>query len=184
MKSPLCILHLEDNPNDSALVEATLEAGGIPCTTTCVQNHDDFVAALEHGGFDLILSDFSMPAFDGLSALKIARAEQPNLPVILVSGTLGEELAIDSLNNCATDYVLKERLARLVPAVRRAMHAVEERAERRRLELQFIEAQKMEVIGQLAGGVAHDFNNILAVIMCYSDLITSDLSPDRSEEHT
>ena len=178
MKSPLCILHLEDNPNDAALVEATLEAGGITCTTTCVQNHDDFVAALEHGGFDLILSDFSMPAFDGLSALKIARAEQPNLPVILVSGTLGEELAIDSLKNGATDYVLKERLARLVPAVRRAMHEVEERAERRRLELQFIEAQKMEVIGQLAGGVAHDFNNILAVIMCYSDLITSDLSPD------
>ena len=70
------------------------------------------------------------------------------MPFILVSGTLGEERAIDSLKSGATDYVLKERLARLAPAVRRAMQEVEERAERRRLEAQFIEAQKMEVVGQ------------------------------------
>jgi signal transduction histidine kinase len=143
-----------------------------------VQTHDAFVAALEHGGIDLILSDCAMPAFDGMSALKIAHAKWPAMPLILVSGTLGEERAIDSLKGGATDYVLKGRLSRLVPAVRRAMLEVEDRAERRRLEAQFIEAQKMEVIGQLAGGVAHDFNNILSVIMCYSDLITSDLDPD------
>jgi DNA-binding NtrC family response regulator len=123
------------------------------------------VAALEYGGFDLILSDFTLPAFDGLSALKIARAERPDLPVILVSGTLGEERAVDALKNGATDYILKERLTRLAPAVRRAMLEVETRAEHQRLEAQFIGAQKMEVIGQLAAGVAHDFNNILAVIM-------------------
>jgi two-component system cell cycle sensor histidine kinase/response regulator CckA len=178
MKSPLHILHLEDDPNDAALVQSTLEAGGIACAITCVQNRDDFVAALERGGIDLILSDFSLPAFDGLSALKIAHAKWPDMPVIFVSGTLGEERAIDSLKSGATDYVLKEHLARLVPAVRRAMQEVEERAERKRLEAQFIEAQKMEVIGQLAGGVAHDFNNILAVIMGYSDLIMSELGPD------
>ena len=178
MKSPLHILHLEDDPNDAALVQSTLEAEGITCATTCVQNRDDFVAALERGGIDLILSDFSLPAFDGLSAIAIVRARWPDLPVILVSGTLGEERAIDSLKSGATDYVLKEHLSRLAPAVRRAMQEVEERAERRRLEAQFIEAQKMEVIGQLASGVAHDFNNILAVIIGYSDLITSDLGPD------
>jgi signal transduction histidine kinase len=94
-----------------------------------------------------------------------------------VSGAPGEELAIDSLKSGATDYVLKGRLARLGHAVRRAMQEVEERTDRRRLQAQFLEAQKMEVIGQLAGGVAHDFNNILAVIMGYSDLITSDLKP-------
>jgi signal transduction histidine kinase len=177
MKSPLHILHLEDDPNDAALIQSTLEVGGIICATTCVQCHDDFVAALEHGGIDLILSDFSLPAFDGLSALEIVRTKWPAIPLILVSGTLGEERAIDSLKRGATDYVLKERLARLVPAVHRAMQEVEERTERRRLEEEFIQAQKMEVVGQLAGGVAHDFNNILAVIMGYSDLIMSELGP-------
>ena len=132
MKTPLRILHLEDDPIDAALVQSALDAEGIACATTCVQNHDDFVAALEHGGIDLILSDFSLPAFDGLSAAEIVRTKWPDLPVILVSGKLGEELAIDSLKRGATDYVLKERLARLAPAVRRAMQEVEERTERRR----------------------------------------------------
>jgi signal transduction histidine kinase len=178
MKSPLHILHLEDDPNDAALVQSTLEAGGIPCAITCVQNRPDFVAALEQGGVDLILSDFTLPAFDGLSAVEIARAKWPAIPLIFVSGTLGEERAIDALKHGATDYVLKEHFARLVPAVRRAMQEVEERAQCRQMEAQFIEAQKMEVIGQLAGGVAHDFNNILGVILGYNDLLASDLPPD------
>jgi signal transduction histidine kinase len=180
MKSPLRILHLEDDPNDAVLVQATLEAGGVTCAINRVQNRGDFVAAIERGDIDLILSDFTLPAFDGLSAVALVHARWPNLPVILVSGTLGEELAIDALKSGATDYVLKERLARLVPAVSRAMQEVMERAERQRLEAQMIEAQKMEVIGLLASGVAHDFNNILAVIMGYTDLIVSELDPDSS----
>jgi hypothetical protein len=304
MNSPLHILHLEDDPHDATLARTALEDDGIICATTCVHNCADFVAALERGGIDLVLSDFSLPAFDGLSAVEIVRTRWPDLPVILVSGSLGEERAIDSLKSGATDYVLKERLARLAPAVRRSMKEVEERAERRRmegklreseqrlrivfsesplgialvgmdgrpllanaalqkmlgysdeelcrmpfaqfthpddcatdqelyrqliqgtrksyqiekrylhkdgqvvwgrlsasmvraaaghadfaigmvedvteyrrLEAQFIEAQKMDVIGQLASGVAHDFNNIIAVIMGYSDLLTAQLGP-------
>jgi signal transduction histidine kinase len=134
MKSPLHILHLEDDPNDAALVQSTLEAEGIACATTRVQNREDFVAALERGGIDLVLSDFSVPAFDGLSAIAVARARWPDLPVILVSGTLGEERAIDALKSGATDYVLKERLSRLVPAVRRAVLEVKERVERKLAE--------------------------------------------------
>jgi DNA-binding NtrC family response regulator len=134
MKSPLHILHLEDDPNDAVLIQSTLEAGGITCAFNCVQKRDDFVAALERGGVDLILSDFSLPAFDGLSALAIARARCPDIPFILVSGTLGEERAIDSIKSGATDYVLKQRLARLVPAVHRAMMEVKERFERKLAE--------------------------------------------------
>ncbi|MBE0544413.1 MAG: response regulator [Verrucomicrobia bacterium] len=185
MKSPLHILHLEDDSNDAALVQSTLAAGGITSATTCVRSRDAFVAALERGGIDLILSDFTLPAFDGLSAVEIARTRWPDLPVIMVSGTLGEEQAVDSLKSGATDYILKEHLARLAPAVRRAMQEVEARAERRRLEAQFIEAQKMEVVGHLASGVAHDFNNILAVIMGYSDLLATELGPDSPlQKHT
>ncbi|HEX3855700.1 MAG TPA: response regulator [Verrucomicrobiae bacterium] len=178
MKLPLHILHLENDINDAVLVQSTLKSGGITCAITRVQTHDEFVAALECGGVDLILSDFSLPTFDGTSALKIAHARWAAIPLIFVSGTLGEERAVDSLKSGATDYVLKGHLTRLVPAVRRAMQEVKDRDERRRLEAQFIEAQKMEVVGHLASGVAHDFNNILAVIMGYSDLIMADLEPE------
>jgi signal transduction histidine kinase len=143
------------------------------------------VAELEQGGIDLVLSDFSLPTFDGASATAYVRHRWPTLPVILVSGTLGEERAIEALKSGATDYVLKGNLTRLVPAVRRAMQEVEVNAEYQRLQTQFIEAQKIEVIGQLAGGVAHDFNNILAVIMGYNDLLTADLAPESPlREHT
>jgi CheY-like chemotaxis protein len=109
MKRPLHILHLEDDPNDAALVLSTLKGGGITCAITCVENHDDFVAALERGGVDLILSDYSLPAFDGMAALEIARVRWPAIPLIFVSGTLGEERAIDSLKNGATDWHVSPR---------------------------------------------------------------------------
>ena len=173
----LNILYVEDDPNDAALVQSVMETGGIACTVTRVDNRDDFVAALGRGGIDLILSDFKLPAFDGTTAMKIARAGHPDVPFILVSGTMGEERAIDSLKNGATDYVLKNNLVRLVPAVRRAIQEVAEHSELRRLELQFVEAQKMEVIGHLASGVAHDFNNVLGVIIGYSDLMMPELAP-------
>lgn len=149
MKSPLQILHLEDDPNDAALVQSTLAAGGINCAIICVLSRDDFVAALTRGGVDLILSDFSVPAFDGFSALEIAHARFPEVPFILVSGTLGEELAIDSLKRGATDYVLKHRLSRLVPAVLRALQEIKERVERRQAEAKREEySRKLRVLSR------------------------------------
>ena len=134
MKAPLHILHLEDDVNDAALIQATLASGGIVCTIKRVETSADFWAELERGGVDLVISDYLLPHFDGSSALKMVRVKWPDLPFILVSGTLGEEQAIESLKSGATDYVLKDRLLRLVSAVRRALAESGRQAERRRAE--------------------------------------------------
>ena len=95
MKSPLRILHLEDEPRDAELVWETLASAGISCHVTRVETEADFRASLEQGGFDLILADYTLPSFDGLSALKVAQQHWPHLPLIFVSGTLAEGVAIE-----------------------------------------------------------------------------------------
>ena len=181
MKKPLHVLQLENGQNDADLARASLEKGGIACRVERVKTKADFEAALERGDVDLVLSDFSLPEFDGLSALKIVRARWPALPFIIMgSGTAGEEFAVDALKQGATDYLLKKDLHRLGPTVARAIREAQARIERQHLEEQFLEAQKMEVIGQLASGVAHDFNNILAVIIGYSDLVKQELGTEHA----
>jgi PAS domain S-box-containing protein len=145
----LQILHLEDEPKDAELVQATLEVEGIVCDLTRTDTQEGFLACLQQGGFDLILADYTLPLFDGISALKIAREIRPEVPFIFVSGTLGEELAIEALKLGATDYVLKTRLSRIVPSVRRALREAEERSQRRQAEeaLQRNEAYLAEAQG-------------------------------------
>src|SRR6267143_5256987 len=134
MNSPLRVLHLEDDARDTELVQATLEAEGIQSELTRVEREQDFLAALKRGNVDLILADYTLPSFDGLSALRIAQQRAPEVPLIFVSGTLGEDVAIEALKTGATDYVLKTRLGRLGPAVTRALREARERAERKRAE--------------------------------------------------
>jgi PAS domain S-box-containing protein len=134
MRPPLRILSLEDDPKDAELVEETLASDGITCEITRVETEADFIASLERGNFDVILADYTLPSFDGLSALNIARQDRPHIPFIFVSGTLDEEVAIEALKNGATDYVFKTRLSRIVPSVQRALREAEERIELRRAE--------------------------------------------------
>src|SRR5262249_3196629 len=105
MKPPLRVLHLEDDPRDAELVEETLAINGIACRVTRVDSEADFIAPLEQEDFDLILADYTLPSFDGLAALKIVQRNWPHVPFIFVSGTLDEEVAIESLKVGATDYV-------------------------------------------------------------------------------
>jgi two-component system cell cycle sensor histidine kinase/response regulator CckA len=177
MSRRLQLLIVEDNPNDAELVVDELERSGFELDWRRVDTEADYLAELKPS-LHLILSDFDMPQFNGLRALELLK-RQPALeiPFIIVSGTIGEETAVATMQNGASDYLLKDRIGRLGSAVRRVLEQAEQRVERKRLEAQFIEAQKMEVVGHLAGGVAHDFNNVLAVIMGYGDLIAQDLGP-------
>jgi PAS domain S-box-containing protein len=156
MKSPLRILQLEDDPRDAELIQETLEAGAVRCAVTRVETEADFVASLKLTEFELILADYSLPSFDGLSALKIARQKRPEVPFIFVAGTLGEDVAIEALKIGATDYVSKTGLSRLVPSVQRALREARERnelgAERKRREALFTGEKRL--LEMIATGVA------------------------------
>src|SRR5215831_256940 len=134
MPSPLRILHLEDDARDAEILQAMFETEGLLWHVIRVETEAEFCAALEQGGLDLILADYTLPSFDGLSALHITLEKCPDVPFIFVSGTLGEEVAIEALKIGATDYVLKERLSRIVPSVHRAIREAKERDERKRAE--------------------------------------------------
>jgi len=162
MNSSIRILYLEDNPVDVELLRAVLEKDGLKYEMTVVDTREDYVAALEAGGYDLILADYQLPSFDGMAALEIAREKYSWLPFIFVSGAMGEEIATESLKRGATDYVLKERLARLPGSMRRALIEAEERrrlrnaeAEREKLlEELLAQHQKLtEVLRQMPAGV-------------------------------
>lgn len=130
----LRILMLEDLSADAELVRHELRRAGLAFTLHRVETEAEFLQALADDHPNLILADYSLPIFDGLSALALTLERAPDVPFIFVSGTLGEELAIETLKSGATDYVLKQGLARLVPSVRRALSEAQERRERQRAE--------------------------------------------------
>ncbi|HVW84915.1 MAG TPA: response regulator, partial [Bryobacteraceae bacterium] len=138
---PIAILQLEDSVLDADLELSHLSRAGLELEARRVDTREDFSRALDEQRFDLIIADFHLPNFNGLEALAIAREKVPETPFIFCSGMLGEEIAIDSLKNGATDYVLKMRMERLAPAVSRAIAEVRERAERRRIESALAETE-------------------------------------------
>jgi len=141
-ESRIRILHLDDDPNDHELVLEALQADGLSCDVEFVSARKDFERALALDGFDVILSDFKLPDYDGLAALRLVRRMHPDQPFILVSGTIGEQAAIESLRSGATDYVLKDRLNALGPSVRRALAESREKRGRRKAEAELQKEQR------------------------------------------
>ena len=157
------ILYLEDDPKDAELVQASLQAEGLDFELTRADTQPGFLAFLRQGGFDLILADYTLPLFDGISALRIAQETCPEVPFIFVSGTMGEELAIEALKQGATDYVFKTRLSRIAPSVRRALREAKERTERKqaeealeRSEVYLSEAQRLSHTGSFGWRVSSE----------------------------
>ena len=149
------LLHLEDNPRDAEIISHRLNQGGVSCDIVLVNSRERFHAALEQQAFDLILCDYNVPGYDGMSALKHVKEVQPAVPVIIISGTVGEDDAVHCLHSGATDYLLKQRLERLVPAVGRAVQEARERRSRARAEeeLQQREQRLSSIYDAVADGL-------------------------------
>lgn len=186
MAEPLRVLLLEDVPTDAELVERELRKTYPDCVVQCVDERDGFEAALETFAPHAVLSDHRLATFSGMDALRVAKARRPDLPFIFVTGSLDEETAVECIKAGAWDYILKERLVRLGAAVTAALDLKRTRDELHQSQQQFLHAQKLEAVGRLAGGVAHDFNNLTTCILGACHLIAESLPSDdpRQEDLT
>ncbi len=136
------ILHLEDSALDAEIIQDKLEASGLACDIVRLDGKAQFINALAGEAFDVVLCDDNLPDYDGLSALKLVRETHPETPVIIISGTLGEEKAVHCLQLGATDYVLKHQLERLPSAVKRALQEAEEQRKHHQVAMKLRESEE------------------------------------------
>ena len=171
MATPLRALIVEDQEDDALLLVRELTRGGFDVRHQRVDSADALSQAVDGGEWDIVFADYTMPHFRGTTALQMVRRRGLDLPFIFVSATIGEDVAVEAMRAGANDYVIKGSLKRLVPAVERELRDAAVRRERKRLQDQVLHAQKLEGVGQIAGGVAHDFNNLLTVVLGNSELL-------------
>lgn len=169
----LSILLVEDSPEDAELICDLLEEAGVSASFQRVDDEDALVEALTAGRCDIVLSDLSMPGFSGMRALAVVHELHPRMPFVFVSGTMGEELAVQALQQGAADYILKHSPGRLPSAVARAVREARSDAERSRVEAELMRAQRLESMSLIAAGLSHDLRNILQPLLIVPDLLKS-----------
>ncbi|HUO83926.1 MAG TPA: ATP-binding protein [Thermoanaerobaculia bacterium] len=178
MLMPIRSLIVEDSPLDAELTERELRRAGIEFESRRVITESEFVHALEDLRPHVILSDYNLPQFDGNAALELRNRLAPDIPFILISGTVGEEVAVATLKEGASDYILKDRMQKLPSAILRALNDADVRLERRAAEetregllIQLEQARRIESLGRVAATIAHEINNVLMGIEPWADYI-------------
>ncbi len=160
---PLRLLLVEDSDDDEVLLLRELRRGGFQPKWVRVETRERFLAVLESDAWDLVVSDHTLPNYGGLTALADLRASGRDIPFILVSGTIGEDVAVEAMRAGAQDYVLKGDLTRLPAAVERELRETAARAEQSKMRERLMISERMASAGTLAAGVAHEINNPLAI---------------------
>jgi two-component system, cell cycle sensor histidine kinase and response regulator CckA len=167
-RDSLHVLHLEASAEDHELVRRRAWAPDRTLTFERAANRVEFESALNRGDIDLILADHCVAGYEGMAALEAAQIRQPNVPYIVISGSIGEDRAAECLKRGARDFVHKDRLERLPAAI---LEALNKPGESDRVGLDEREGRKMELVGRLTGGVAHDFSNLLTIISGYVSML-------------
>jgi two-component system cell cycle sensor histidine kinase/response regulator CckA len=170
MPRPLRALLVEDSEDDAELLVRALRRGDYEVEYRRVDSEETLLKGLAAGGWDIVISDYSMPGFSGMAALTIVRERGFDMPFVFVSGTMGEDIAVEAMKTGAQDYIVKGNLSRLLPAIERELRESGIRREHKLVEMRMRQLEKFEVIGRLAGGIAHDFNNVLGAIMGWAEL--------------
>ncbi len=160
----LRVLLVEDDPDDGELIRLALQRGGYNTVLLRVETAADLRRALAEQPWDVVLSDYSLPAFSGPDAFRVIRESGSDIPFLIVSGTVGEEVAVDAMRAGVHDFLLKGHLGRLVAAIERELREAAIRSERRKMKEQLLISERMASVGTLAAGIVHEINNPLSIM--------------------